>query len=84
MDRAAELADEHRPDVIVLDAECDHTATREATVRLARAASTYDTPLIVLGNARRPHLQLAGGQFVAKPYHYGPLIRRIEELLAAG
>ena len=39
------------------------------------------TPLVVLATARRQADRLPSGEFVAKPYHYGPLIRRIEELL---
>ena len=37
--------------------------------------------LVLLGSLRRQADRLPGGEFMAKPYHYGPLIRRIEELL---
>ena len=84
VDQAARFADEHQPDVIVLDAESDHTVSRTPTMQLAAAAGSHNTPLIVLGTTPRGTLPLSPGQFVRKPYHYGPLIRRIEELLAAG
>ena len=35
------------------------------------------------GNAMLTRGQFSAGHFVAKPYHYGPLIRKIEALLAA-
>jgi hypothetical protein len=78
------LAQVHRPRVIVFDAESDHSESHDAAQRLADAASDHATPVIVLGSVRRCSFPLSGGQFVAKPYHYGPLIRRIEDLLAAG
>jgi hypothetical protein len=68
----------------VYDAESDHSDSLEATRQLVEAASTSDTPVIVLGSVRRYGPMVAGGQFVAKPYHYGQLIRRIEDMLAAG
>lgn len=83
-EHAAALARQHQPDLIVYDAESDHSDTLEATRRLIEAASTSETPVIVLGSVRRYGTILRGGQFVAKPYHYGQLIRRIEHLLAAG
>ena len=74
-----ELARQHQPDLIVLDLEPDSTPP-EFPSELA-AQSTHQTPLVLLGSARRiaahPHV----GEFVAKPYHYAPLIRRIEQLL---
>jgi CheY-like chemotaxis protein len=43
----------------------------------------YQPRLILLGNLRRWRDRLPQGEFVSKPYHYGPLIRKIEELLAS-
>jgi DNA-binding response OmpR family regulator len=72
-----ELAREHRPDLIVLDLEtdCDPEVWSDS---LGRQGAGERPPVVLLGNVRRP----AGrGEFVSKPYHYGPLIRKIEELL---
>jgi CheY-like chemotaxis protein len=81
-DLAAELVRQHRPDIIVFDAESDNSAAQEATRRLGITAENQDTPIIVLGTVCRRSLQLPTGQFVPKPYHYGPLVRKIEGLLA--
>ena len=73
-----ELARQHRPDLIVLDLELD-SGRPQFPSELA-AQSARQTPLVMLGNARRQ----AGpqvGESMPKPYHYAPLIRRIEQLL---
>src|SRR3712207_7854968 len=43
--------------------------------------SRNDVPIVVLGTVRRAASPLPTDQFIAKPYHYGSLIRRIEKLL---
>ena len=80
-EQAADLTCRFQPDVIVFDAESDHTARHEATERLGSVAGIYDIPLSLLGTTPR-HTRDVACQFVHKPYHYGPLIRRIEQLLA--
>jgi CheY-like chemotaxis protein len=82
-DEAVQLADHFQPDLIVLDAECDRTLSGEPTRALQRAANRSHTPVVILGKLRQPHGSSDSGQIVTKPYHYGPLIRKIEDLLAA-
>ncbi|MCI0333906.1 MAG: response regulator [Planctomycetes bacterium] len=81
-ERACHLADTFRPDVIVLDADSDHSTAFEATNHLREAAGRNDTPIVILGTLRRPCGKLPAGQVLVKPYHYGTLIRRIDDLLA--
>ncbi len=45
--------------------------------------TAYQPRLVLLGNLRGWRERVPSGEFVAKPYHYGPLIRKIEELLAS-
>lgn len=71
-----QLARDMHPDVIVLDAESDDDPACQA---LASQAGEDETPLILLGTARRA--AGPGGEYVAKPYQYGPLIHKIESLL---
>jgi two-component system KDP operon response regulator KdpE len=82
-EQAADLADRFHPDLIVFDAESDQSGTGEPTNDLRKAACRNDTPIVILGKVRQPHGDFPTGQFVAKPYHYGPLIRKIDDLLAA-
>jgi len=82
-----ELARRHRPDLIVLDLELDESGADDFPARFAEQSRTQGTPLVMLGGVRRhPTIlrmvpDLPEGELVPKPYHYGPLIRRIEELL---
>ena len=82
-DRGAQIATAQRPDLIVVDAEQAHEggAREDSAAKLAAAAARNDTPIVVLGTFRRSASPFSAGQFIAKPYHYGALIRRIEELL---
>jgi DNA-binding response OmpR family regulator len=80
--QGAELARFHQPDVVVLDLD---SLGRTAEAAYARAApELVDDPArsILLGT-RRPADRALGRRFVRKPYHYGPLIRRIEEVSGA-
>jgi DNA-binding response OmpR family regulator len=74
------LAEEHRPDVIVLDLEAD-SPSRALAERFAEQTQGRAASLVFLGSASR-QLDCPSGEFVRKPYHYGPLISKIEALLA--
>jgi len=82
-EEALRLADHHRPDLIVLDAESDPTPTSKPTNELRDVASRIDTPIVILGKVRQLQPPALPGQIVAKPYHYGALIRKIDVLLDA-
>ena len=78
--RGLELAREHHPDLIVLDLEVERGGADRLSAPFAEQSRSDSAPLVLLGSVRRGKPREAG-EFVAKPYHYGPLIRRIEELL---
>ncbi|MBS0210456.1 MAG: hypothetical protein JSS27_16050 [Planctomycetes bacterium] len=80
---ALALAERHAPGCIVVDLEsADLHHDRVNCEQLARSS---ERPLVLLGNLRQAARLAAtrGAEFVAKPYHYAPLIRKIEALLAA-
>ena len=68
------------PDCIVVDLE-SLSDNDDQALDFASAASRFSERLIVLGSLRRRSDPFAGGSFLPKPYHYGPLIRTIESLL---
>src|SRR4029453_2915874 len=74
-----ELAQEHHPDVIVLDADAHHAD--EVAARFGAASTGERSSLIVLGRLRRDGA-LSGTQAIAKPYHFAPLVHKIEQLAA--
>ncbi len=82
-EKGVELARRHHPDLVVLDLEMeDMPAERFSASGTDDAAEwQYQPQFVLLGSLRRQGNRLPGSEFVAKPYHYGPLIRRIEELL---
>ena len=49
----------------------------------ARAKGDDASAILLVGTVRPAAFDGDRRQFVQKPYHYGPLIRRIEELLLA-
>lgn len=80
-----EVARQCHPDLIVLDSECVAAETEAVTRTIC---DQYDTQsrgdhasLVVLGEVRCEGTSLPANQVVTKPYHYAPLIRKIEELL---
>ena len=78
---ALELARRHQPEVIVLDLELEGAGLEDLSAPFAAGCGAERPSLIMLGNIRRSDSPLPRGEFVPKPYHYAPLIRRIEELL---
>jgi DNA-binding response OmpR family regulator len=71
----------HRPQLVVLD--LDTESAREVGVRsqYSKRTEEQNAQLLVLGRALYPGESRAGNQVIAKPYHFAPLIRTIEELL---
>jgi DNA-binding response OmpR family regulator len=80
-DEGLEMARRIHPQVIVLDEDSQRVWSGQLAAQFDEQSERDRTPLVVLGAARRRH-RLPTGDFMAKPYHYGPLIRKIEELLA--
>ena len=81
MDDGLQLARTHRPRVIVVDLDDNHDADEIATcARYEQECRRQQSALLVLGIARSAASGLEDEQVVAKPYHYGPLIRKIEQL----
>ncbi len=76
-----ELSRRHCPDLIVLDLEMDDVNLEHSDPPFWANLGENNTPIILLGNLRRNRPRIPGSEFVAKPYHFGPLIRRIEEIL---
>ncbi len=75
-----EMARRHHPDLIVLDVEDAGANTDALSAPFAEHSRSEHAPLVLLGSIRRGKPP-TDGEFVAKPYHYGPLVRKIEELL---
>ena len=80
--RASQLVQQRQPDLIVYDMDSELSPPSQTGLDLEQAATRSNIPIVVLGTAKQPEAPTVVGQFVTKPYHYAPLIRRIEELLS--
>jgi len=79
--RGLQLAQRHRPDLIVLDLEVEDAQPEAISRSFAGQGGDGQTPLVMLGSVRQGGAGMPAGQIVPKPYHYGPLIRKIESVL---
>ncbi len=79
----ANLVRQHHPDLIILDLEVYSNGNLKGTIPPFWAFwGQKNIPLLLLGTLRRNCPPVPGSEFVSKPYHYGPLIRKIEEMLS--
>ena len=76
----AEIAQSQQPDLIVLDLEIDRSSPDALCSKFGRGPGTNEPRMVLLGTMPKRSADPLD-EIVAKPYHYGPLIRRIEEIL---
>ena len=76
-----EILRQQNPDLILLDSESISAQNSQICQQFEAESNTRRIPLIVLGKSRRCRHELPSGEQVATPYHYAPLMRKIEELL---
>jgi len=79
VERGLELARKHHPEVIVLDADANRSGNESIQAEFDATSTDQHSSLIVLGRISRDR-SLPAGQVIAKPYHFGPLIHKIEQL----
>jgi DNA-binding NtrC family response regulator len=79
--QGAALAEQHHPAVIILDSDSEAAEDVQVRAQFDAASREHQTAVVVLGRTRRVERPAPHEQFVAKPYHYAPLIRTIEQLL---
>lgn len=80
-DEGLELARHYRPDLIVVDLEVERAEDESVSAGYEAESRQNQAALILLGNVRRTTADAPREGFVSKPYHYAPLIRKIESLL---
>ena len=75
------LARQHHPSLIVLDLESAATDPQRTCEQYDRESRSQNAPLVLLGALPDSPAEGDTDRLVQKPYHYGPLIRKIEQLL---
>jgi len=78
---ALRAAETDPPDLIVIDLDSGLDRPEATCQQLRESAARKNTPIVVIGSVNHHRVQLPGGRFIAKPYHYRDLLRRIESLL---
>lgn len=76
-----EILRRRHPDVAVVDLESDLSDAVSLEDAYHDESRRTETSLVVLGRVSRQPPRGTDSQVIAKPYHYGPLIRTIEQLL---
>jgi DNA-binding response OmpR family regulator len=74
------LARNHKPQVIVLDLESQDAGEEQLRTQFAAVDLDHQPNLVILGSVLRGWSG-RGSEFIRKPYHYKPLILKIEALL---
>jgi DNA-binding response OmpR family regulator len=77
-----QMARQFHPSLIVLDLESESAEQESVQDQYAVQSQASNAPLVILGNLDRWRQQMPEDRMVAKPYHYGPLVRKIEQLLS--
>jgi len=72
-----------QPQLVVLDLEAIPPDAPSLRVEIDLETETRQTPIVILGNIHKNETLLPHCSIVRKPYHYGPLIRKIEEIVTA-
>lgn len=81
--RGAELAREHHPRVIVLDLDSDDAERQEIRDLYQTESNEHDARLVVIGRSVCYEQILPKDRILAKPYHYAPLVHKIETLVSS-
>lgn len=71
---------EYRPNVVVLDTDAASADTPKLRTAYDQELASIHGEIVILGNMDR-NQSGPDKHLVRKPYHYGPLIQRIEELV---
>jgi hypothetical protein len=68
--------------VIVLDLDAGDAEVEEIREQYEAESKKHDAYLVVIGRSTSYERILPKDRILAKPYHYAPLVRTIEALLA--
>jgi DNA-binding NtrC family response regulator len=75
------LARQNPPDLIVYDLDSAPVSEEDGMGEWLGDMPSSDVSVVFLGTLRRQCPPCSRGEFIPKPYHYGPLLCKIEELL---
>jgi len=80
-DQGLEILRTRHPNVVVVDLEDDRSEADKVQAAFENESREQDVSLVLLGRVARSEARDSDHRMIDKPYHYGPLIRTIEQLL---
>jgi len=83
IEQGLDLLRRRRPHVVVVDLDVEDDAESDTFGAFDRATGDSSGQLVVLGKVRNLETTRGDARVFSKPYHFAPLIHKIEELLAA-
>lgn len=78
--RGAVIAREQKPDLVIFDVDAVSTSPKQAIDAFARAGNLEDAPIVAIGSTKF-NAPMGEGGFISKPYHFAPLLQKIEQFL---
>lgn len=80
VEQGLQMAHDHHPGVIVLDLGNDPEDDENIQSKFDAESDRQNSTLVMIGIAKRLNSNSSKCTTIAKPYHYAPLIRTIEQL----
>ncbi|MBP5622730.1 MAG: hypothetical protein J6X44_12025 [Thermoguttaceae bacterium] len=78
--RGAAIAREQKPDLVIFDLDSVNESPEEALVSFTRAGRLDEAFIMAIGSSKF-EASIGEGEFISKPYHFAPLLQKIEQFL---
>lgn len=78
--RGAAIAREHKPDLVVFDIDSASSTPEQAIQKLTHDGNVENASILAIGSMKF-EAPVGEGEFVSKPYHFAPLLEKIEAFL---
>ncbi len=78
--RGVAIAREHKPDLVIFDLDSVDESPEKALVSFVRAGRLDDSSIMAIGSSKF-EASIGEGEFISKPYHFAPLLQKIEQFL---
>lgn len=78
--RGAAIAREQKPDLVIFDVDSASSTPEQAIQKLTHDGNVENASILAIGSMKF-EAPVGEGEFISKPYHFAPLLKRIEEFL---
>lgn len=78
--RGAVIAREEKPDLVIFDIDSVTAPPEQALSAFSKEAEIDEAPIMAIGSGKFT-VPASEGEFISKPYHFLPLLEKIEQFL---